>query len=177
MWGLEFAGLTDRRRDHVNTYSGGMQRRLNLVCALMHDPPIILLDEPTAGVDPQSRNHLFDRIEELAEMGRTIIYTTHYMEEAERLCDRVAIVDHGRLLALETTDTLIQRHGGRSTVEVELEEANAKGEKTLRWEATEPLLEVMRLSEQGVRLRTLRIDRPNLETVFLNLTGHRLRDA
>jgi ABC-2 type transport system ATP-binding protein len=109
---LEFAGLTARRKDRAATYSGGMQRRLNLVCGLMHDPSVILLDEPTVGVDPQSRNLLFDNIEALKRLGRTIVYTTHYMEEAERLCDRVAIIDHGAILALDTVENLRRTHGG-----------------------------------------------------------------
>ncbi|HKQ18327.1 MAG TPA: ABC transporter ATP-binding protein [Candidatus Eisenbacteria bacterium] len=107
-WALAFAGLTDRRRDRVKTFSGGMQRRLNLVCGLIHDPPVILLDEPTVGVDPQSRNAIFDSIEALKREGRTIVYTTHYMEEAERLCDRVAIMDHGKVLALDTVEGLLR---------------------------------------------------------------------
>jgi ABC-2 type transport system ATP-binding protein len=109
---LEFAGLTPRRKDRVATYSGGMQRRLNLVCGLLHDPAVILMDEPTVGVDPQSRNLIFDNIEALKRLGRTILYTTHYMEEAERLCDRVAIVDHGTILALDTVEGLRRTHGG-----------------------------------------------------------------
>jgi len=107
-WALAFAGLTDRRRDRVRTFSGGMQRRLNLVCGLIHDPPVILLDEPTVGVDPQSRNAIFESIEALKREGRTIVYTTHYMEEAERLCDRVAIMDHGKVLALDTIGGLLR---------------------------------------------------------------------
>src|SRR6266849_6497035 len=95
---LEVSGLTARRRDRISTYSGGMQRRLNLVCGILHDPPLILLDEPTVGVVPQSRNLIFDNIEALKRLGRTIVYTTHYMEEAQRLCDRVAIIDAGRSL-------------------------------------------------------------------------------
>ena len=92
-WALEFAGLLDRQKDRVKTFSGGMKRRLNLAVALVHNPRVIFLDEPTAGVDPQSRNHIFERIEELRSQGRTVVYTTHYMEEAQRLCDRVAIID------------------------------------------------------------------------------------
>ena len=97
-WALEFVGLADRRRDLVDTYSGGMKRRLNLAAAILHDPDLVLLDEPTVGVDPQSRNAIFDSLLELKAAGKTIVYTTHYMEEAERLCDRVAIIDHGKLL-------------------------------------------------------------------------------
>jgi ABC-2 type transport system ATP-binding protein len=118
-WCLDFVGLTDRRRDRTGTYSGGMKRRLNLAAALVHDPDLLLLDEPTVGVDPQSRNSIFDSIEALHREGRTIIYTTHYMEEAARLCERVAIIDHGRLLALGTVDELIATHGGEATVVVQ----------------------------------------------------------
>jgi ABC-2 type transport system ATP-binding protein len=109
---LEFAGLAARRKDRVSKYSGGMQRRLNLVCGILHDPPVILLDEPTAGVDPQSRNLLFENIEALKRLGRTIVYTTHYMEEAQRLCDRVAILDQGKILALDTVEGLLRAHRG-----------------------------------------------------------------
>jgi ABC-2 type transport system ATP-binding protein len=128
-WALDFVGLTERQGDRAATYSGGMQRRLNLAIAMMHDPPVLFLDEPTAGVDPQSRNALFDNIEQLAALGRTILYTTHYMEEAERLCDRVAIMDHGRILDMNSVEELTRKH-----------------------------------------------DCPDLEAVFLKLTGRRLRD-
>jgi ABC-2 type transport system ATP-binding protein len=110
-WALDFVGLTDRRRDRVGTYSGGMKRRLNLAAALIHDPELVLLDEPTVGVDPQSRRQIFDNILALKDLGRTIVYTTHYMEEAERLCDRVAIIDHGKLLALGSVQQLLDAHG------------------------------------------------------------------
>jgi ABC-2 type transport system ATP-binding protein len=110
-WGLDFVGLTSRRRDRVGTYSGGMKRRLNLAAALVHDPELVLLDEPTVGVDPQSRNQIFENILALKRLGRTLVYTTHYMEEAERLCDRVAIIDEGRLLALGSVQQLLDAHG------------------------------------------------------------------
>jgi ABC-2 type transport system ATP-binding protein len=110
-WSLDFVGLVDRRRNRVATYSGGMKRRLNLAAALVHDPELILLDEPTVGVDPQSRHLIFENILALKRLGRTVIYTTHYMEEAERLCDRVAIIDKGRLLALGSVPQLLDAHG------------------------------------------------------------------
>ena len=128
---LEFAGLVERRKDRASTYSGGMQRRLNIVCGLLHDPQVILMDEPTVGVDPQSRNLIFENIEALKRLGRTVLYTTHYMEEAQRLCDRVAIIDHGRVLALDRVEGL---------------------------------------------LRLAPVERPDLEAVFLHLTGTTLRD-
>src|SRR5690606_22106251 len=98
-WAIDFVGLTDRQRDRASTYSGGMKRRLNLAVAVVHRPALLLLDEPTVGVDPQSRNSIFENIETLREQGVTIVYTTHYMEEAERLCDRVGIMDRGQMLA------------------------------------------------------------------------------
>jgi ABC-2 type transport system ATP-binding protein len=182
-WAFEFSGLADRQRDRVSTFSGGMKRRLNMACALIHEPKILLMDEPTVGVDPQSRNHIFDRIEELKQAGCTIIYTTHYMEEAERLCDRVGIIDHGKLLAVDSIDALIDSRGGRSVVLAELEQIpdgvelpGSLEETALRFESDEPLREVGRLSDAGVRFQTLQVTRPDLESVFLSLTGRSLRD-
>jgi len=129
-----------------------------------------LLDEPTVGVDPQSRNHILDNITTLARHGRTILYTTHYMEEAQKLCDRVAIMDHGKVLALDTVDGLIGKHGGKAVVEVELD-----GERR-RSESDTPLEDLVALAQRGVAVRSFRVDRPDLEAVFLNLTGRRLRD-
>jgi ABC-2 type transport system ATP-binding protein len=106
-WALDFVGLSDRAGDRVGGYSGGMKRRLNLAAALVHDPELILLDEPTVGVDPQSRNQIFENIMALKQLGRTLIYTTHYMEEAERLCDRVAVIDRGKLLAIGRVEDLL----------------------------------------------------------------------
>jgi ABC-2 type transport system ATP-binding protein len=183
-WALEFAGLSDRRKDRVKTYSGGMKRRLNLAVALVHDPRVIFLDEPTAGVDPQSRNHIFERIEDLRSQGRTVIYTTHYMEEAQRLCDRVAIMDGGKVLDLDTVPALIERYGGRSVVKAEFVRPPADSVRlpapldglSLRFESDRPLEEVARLSSAGVLFQSLEVTRPDLETVFLTLTGKSLRD-
>ncbi len=183
-WALEFAGLEERRKDRVKTFSGGMQRRLNLAVALVHDPEIILMDEPTVGVDPQSRNHIFERIESLKERGRTIIYTTHYMEEAQRLCDRVAIMDHGKILDLDSVDALLTRHGGHSVIKAQLQSVPndasvLPGELdglAWRYESERPLEEIGRLANSGVAFQTLEVTRPDLETVFLSLTGRRLRD-
>ena len=168
-WSLDFVGLWDRRRDRMKTYSGGMKRRLNLAVAVIHDPPLLLLDEPTVGVDPQSRNAIFDNILALSAEGRTIIYTTHYMEEAERLCARVGIMDHGKLLAMDAVDNLIAAHGGKSVLTVE----RADGEVAV--ETDDPLAELTRLQKEG-ELHRFRVDRPDLERVFLNLTGRHLRD-
>jgi ABC-2 type transport system ATP-binding protein len=146
-----------------------MKRRLNLAAALLHDPQIILLDEPTVGVDPQSRNSIFDSILELKRDGRTIIYTTHYMEEAERLCDRVGIMDHGRLLALDTVHDLIAEQGGLPRLVV-----HTDGKETEMLSA-DPLTELNRLAESAP-IDRFRLDQPTLEQVFLNLTGRTLRD-
>jgi ABC-2 type transport system ATP-binding protein len=104
-------GLGDRRNDRVKTFSGGMKRRLNIAGALLHDPDLILLDEPTVGVDPQSRNAIFENLEALKQRGKTLLYTTHYMEEAERLCDRVLIMDQGKVLADDRVAVLKAQHG------------------------------------------------------------------
>jgi ABC-2 type transport system ATP-binding protein len=182
-WCLEMAGLTDRKADRVGTYSGGMKRRLNLACSLVHDPPVLFLDEPTVGVDPQSRNHLFASIEELARQGKTLIYTTHYMEEAQRLCRRVAIMEKGQILALDTVEGLIAKHGGQAVAEAEVEAAppglqlpGTLTGRTLRFAADRPLDVASALTAAGVKFGDFRIERANLETVFLNLTGRRLRD-
>jgi ABC-2 type transport system ATP-binding protein len=183
-WALSLAGLTDRRKHLAKTFSGGMKRRLNLACALVHDPPVLLLDEPTAGVDLQSRNHIFDCIESLRNEGRTVLYTTHYMEEAERLCDRVAIMDRGKILALDTVPNLISAHGGESILEVELAHAlaetvsgfSAVDEGKLLIATRAPHTELARLAAAGGEVAGLALQRPSLESVFLTLTGRSLRD-
>jgi len=168
-WCVDFAGLSDRRRDRIKTYSGGMKRRLNLAIALVHDPPLLLLDEPTVGVDPQSRSSILEKIVQLRDQGRTVVYTTHYMEEAQRLCDRVGIMDHGKLLTVDTVDRLLEAHGGKSVVTVE------RADGQVRIDTDDPLEELNRLRLDGTLLR-FRVDRPDLEQVFLNLTGRHLRD-
>lgn len=166
---LEAVGLADRQKDRAKTYSGGMKRRLNLAAAIVHDPAVILLDEPTAGVDPQSRNNIIEMVQTLAASGKTVVYTTHYMEEAAKLCSRVAIIDKGKILAMGTVDELVGRFGGESVVTIRRGEAE----------------EVRRTTDPAGELRTVlaaadvsgvRIDRPDLETVFLSLTGRTLRD-
>jgi ABC-2 type transport system ATP-binding protein len=166
---IALVGLDDRRRQRAGTYSGGMKRRLNLAVAIAHEPELLILDEPTAGVDPQSRNAIFENIEALRARGVTVIYTTHYMEEAERLCDRVAIVDRGRLRALDTVRGLVANHGGRSRLHAVTEH----GEHSI--ETDDPVAELNRLQASG-RLLRFELGRPSLEAVFLNLTGRTLRD-
>jgi len=181
-WALDFAELADRRRHAVQTYSGGMKRRLNFACALLHEPQLVLLDEPTVGVDPQSRQHIFDGIRQLQQAGLTVIYTTHYMEEAQRLCDRVAIMDQGQLLEQGTVPELIDRHGGQSLI---------LGHTTTpppphwpgRWdgqvwrlESDRPVQALAELAFDASQFTRLQIEQPDLESVFLNLTGRSLRD-
>ncbi len=183
-WALEFSGLGDRRGHRVSTFSGGMQRRLNLVCGLLHDPPVLLLDEPTVGVDPQSRNAIFENITRLKRDGRTILYTTHYMEEAERLCDRVAIMDRGTILALDTVEALVRAHGGAPTVEIDFPrrptslDANGGSWEGSRWRVrTErPVEALQQAMGSGEPFQHVTIERPTLESVFLSLTGRSLRD-
>ena len=168
-WSLDFVGLADRKRGLVRTFSGGMKRRLNLAAAVLHDPELILLDEPTVGVDPQSRNAIFENILELRRRGRTIVYTTHYMEEAERLCDRVGILDHGRMLALDTVPRLLAGLGGHPVLVIE------QDGREERIETADPLAELNRRYPAGA-VERFRLERSSLEQVFLNLTGKTLRD-
>lgn len=166
---LQTVGLIDRRRERARTFSGGMKRRLNLAIAIVHRPELLILDEPTVGVDPQSRNAILENVLELRRAGCTVIYTTHYMEEAQRICDRIAIIDRGRLLALGTVDELLRAHGGRSRLI-----AGADGGERVV-ETDDPLAELARLQAAG-SLREFRVERPDLESVFLHLTGRTLRD-
>ena len=183
-WALELSQLASRAHDRVGGFSGGMKRRLNLAAALIHDPQVILLDEPTVGVDPQSRNHIFECIEHLKREKRTIIYTSHYMEEVERLCDEIAIIDQGRLLANDTLDALLQQHAGQSEVVAQLsgdlpESANLEGtvvDGEWRFTSDAPFQVIATATQAGVPLASLQVSRPNLEQVFLHLTGRRLRD-
>ena len=194
-WALELVGLADRAREAVEKYSGGMKRRVNIAAGLLHLPEILFLDEPTVGVDPQSRNHIFENIERLNRDGLTILYTTHYMEEAERLCHRVAIVDQGRIIALDTPKALVESLGGglihlglNGHSEAVLQRAQALGAvksarrldglveiETLR--AQEALVGVLEITNQlDANVASLEILKPNLESVFLHLTGKKLRD-
>ncbi|MBC7248997.1 MAG: ATP-binding cassette domain-containing protein [Anaerolineae bacterium] len=193
---LDLVGLRDRAKDAVRTFSGGMKRRLNIAAGLIHRPRILLLDEPTVGVDPQSRHFIFEHVEQLRSEGMTILYTTHYMEEAERLCDRVAIMDEGRILALDTTKALIGLLGGgviyvrlaAETIETLLPAIRAlphvqaisaqDGRIKIETKDTHPALqELIELCiSRDVSILSLEVLEPNLESVFLHLTGKRLRD-
>lgn len=166
---LERVGLTERSSDRVQGFSGGMKRRLNLAAAMVHGPKLLLLDEPTVGVDPQSRNAIFDLVRSIKDEGVSIVYTTHYMEEAQRLCDRVAIVDHGRVMACDTVDALVKEHGGESVVRV------TAGTQVREVSTNDPMPELA-AALGDAETTALEVRPPDLERVFLNLTGRSLRD-
>lgn len=189
---LNSVGLYERRKDKVKTFSGGMKRRLNMIASLLHDPRVLLCDEPTVGVDPQSRNAIFDFLEMLNQQGKTIVYTTHYMEEAERLCNRVGIIDHGNIIALGTTDELLEKLPDDETIIITRNPSTLAQRSVLR-EFGELLEEddhfelkptngfalskfFARIEEIGLKYRWIELHRPTLEALFLQLTGRRLRD-
>ena len=195
---LEIVGLSDRAKDKVKAYSGGMKRRLNLAAGLLHDPAVLLLDEPTVGVDPQSRNAIFESLELLRDRGKAILYTTHYMEEAERLCDRIIIVDHGKVIASDTLDGLrrLLPTGNRLRVEFAaplpsevlaglqslpgVASAAMEGERlalALDDLARGGAASLAWLSAQGTAVTGVASERVALEDVFLALTGRSLRDS
>lgn len=196
---LTVVGLADRGGDVVKTYSGGMKRRLNLAAALLHEPDLLILDEPTVGVDPQSRSALFDVVESLRADGRGVLYTTHYMEEAERLCQRVVIMDHGKVVADDSLAGLAKHAPAARAVHVELDESPAKdapwfaelraiegveavavdGHRvTISVAATSLAPRVIALvGERGGAVRHVETERADLESIFLALTGRTLRDG
>ena len=190
-WCLEWGALADRADATVKTLSGGMRRRLNMAAGLVHRPRLVLLDEPTVGVDPQSRNRIFDMVAELRGQGTTIVYTTHYMEEAERLCDTIAIIDHGNVIAQGAKEELVEQSFGRrsdvlmrfaATVESASAWAAARGgtmqEGVAHFAVAQPtdiasLLDAA--GRDGLEVIDVVLRRPNLESVFLQLTGRDLR--
>ena len=191
-WSLEWASLQDRANSQVREYSGGMKRRLNMAAGLLTRPRIILLDEPTVGVDPQSRERIYEMIAELRRGGSSMVYTTHYMEEAERLCDRIAIIDHGRVIAQGARDELVRNSfGGEAELIIQFAapfagagwataHAGRVDGNTVRFHVTQPAIEVAQLLEaarvQGFAVQDLSLKSPNLESVFLQLTGRGLRE-
>jgi ABC-2 type transport system ATP-binding protein len=193
---LDLVQLSDRAKDRIETYSGGMKRRINLAAGLLHRPDILFLDEPTVGVDPQSRNAIFESIEALNHAGLTVIYTTHYMEEAQRLCHRVAIVDRGKIVALDTPAALIQSVG-EGVIRIGVVDGLAEavkdtaarlpavhsasfrdGQIDLRVNnAQQALVGILDVASRlHAKVTSLQIMEPNLETVFLSVTGKNLRD-
>jgi ABC-2 type transport system ATP-binding protein len=191
---LDWIGLADRADEKTDRLSGGMKRRLNIAAGTIHEPRLLLLDEPTVGVDPQSRERIYAMIEELSASGVSLLYTTHYMEEAERLCDRIAIIDNGKVIAAGTKDELVRKTvGDRQTLIVEadaplpptlaqeilrrggqVDGASARLSVAAAGDEIRGLLE--RFHAAGVAVRNLTLQSPTLERVFLQLTGRELRE-
>ncbi len=194
---LEVVGLTDRAGDRVSEYSGGMQRRLNIAAGLLHRPRLLILDEPTVGIDPQSRNAILEAVAALGEQGMSVLYTTHYMEEAERLCRRVGIVDHGRMLACGTRRELVDLVDQHDQVTITLAGNAAHVAQALRGQdgvldvsatddrtlvcvvaaASSHLSSLVNaLTDADAVVTDLRVEEPSLDSVFLHITGTALRD-
>lgn len=193
---LEVIGLVERQKDRVETFSGGMKRRVNIGIALLHKPEIIIMDEPTVGIDPQSRRHILDNVKALNEEGVTVLYTTHYMEEAQELSDHIAIMDRGRLIACGSHQELVEIVGEQDRVDLTL---NVPGTRVSEeWRELEGVQQISAengtltllvddsnqvlphlfemATEAGARITSVDIQEPNLEAVFLHLTGRALRD-
>ena len=201
---LEVIGLAERQKGRVGKFSGGMKRRLNIGIALLHKPQVIIMDEPTVGIDPQTRRNILDNVKELNQQGMTVLYTTHYMEEAQEISDHIAIMDQGKVIAHGTHDELVKIVGELDRIDLTI---NAESEQVMeQWRATEGVHQVSaqagpehgrrdgtltllvddsnvvlpRLFESatqaGVRITSVEIQEPNLEAVFLHLTGRALRD-
>jgi ABC-2 type transport system ATP-binding protein len=200
---LAMVELTERADEAIENYSGGMKRRVNIAAGLLHEPEVLFLDEPTVGVDPQSRNAIFEAVEDLNRAGVTVIYTTHYMEEAQRLCHRVAIIDEGKIIALDTPTALIRGLGGGILVlgledpesgpglgrvqtvveritELPAVKSMTRDDGHLKIEThrfQEALMSILDITNQlDVRITSMEKWEPNLESVFLHLTGKKLRE-
>jgi ABC-2 type transport system ATP-binding protein len=195
---LEQIGLTDKASNRVKTYSGGMKRRVNIGVGLLHKPRLLFMDEPTVGIDPQSRRAILDTVKDLNKQGMTVLYTTHYMEEAEELSNRVGIIDHGQLIAIGTQKELTQQVGETETLILHIGENDDAEALARSLDGVKDILEasagehevsviaheaedilaavVTKANERGIRIRSIDIREPNLEAVFLHLTGRALRD-
>ena len=192
---LDVVGLTDRADDKAEEYSGGMQRRLNIGVGMLHEPDLLILDEPTVGVDPQSRNAILDSVAELGSLGMAVLYTTHYMEEAERLCDRIGIIDEGKIVAEGDRRELIGLVGGSDTVTLKVAAADGCAERVAAIDGVDSaklegdeliiiahhagslLSEILvAVRDAGATVKGVNVDEPDLEAVFLHLTGKALRD-
>lgn len=193
---LDLIGLTDRQKGRVEKYSGGMKRRVNIGVALIHTPDVIIMDEPTVGIDPQSRRHILDRIMSLNSQGVTVLYTTHYMEEAQELSNHIAIMDFGKIIAAGTHDELVKIVGEQDKIDLGISAED--GSIIERWQQVDGVSQVTSAdgivhvladdsnlilptlfeiaTNEGIRINSVDIQEPNLETVFLHLTGRELRD-
>jgi ABC-2 type transport system ATP-binding protein len=196
-WCLEVAGLKDHARQVVSKFSGGMKRRLNIAVGMIHRPELLIMDEPTVGIDPQSRKHILETVKRLNREGMTVIYTSHYMEEVQYLCTRLAIMDHGQMIAYGDLDDVRQLAGSLTTVHMEVSgdptsvvdelrrdmafKAVQCTGSTVVFQCTDAGQGVSRavasLSRYGLQPVRIEIEEPNLETAFLHLTGRQLRDA
>jgi ABC-2 type transport system ATP-binding protein len=193
---LDIAGLKDRQKERIDTFSGGMKRRINIAVALLHRPKILIMDEPTVGIDPQSRNHILETVVKLNKEGMTVIYTSHYMEEVEFLCSRVAIMDHGKVIALGSKDELRKLVGNLDTIHMEISRSDEELIKKIKnipnvdsVLVEDKKLEVMSkeagtilagvvslLDSEKCKIHSINLEEANLESVFLHLTGRALRD-
>jgi ABC-2 type transport system ATP-binding protein len=195
---LELVGLRERAKDRIETYSGGMQRRINLAAGLLHRPQVVFMDEPTVGIDPHSRRNILDMVKQLNAQGMTVLYTTHYMEEAQELSSRIGIIDHGKLIALGTLTELTRLVGQEDIVELQVATESTPPEllqafnrvngvsqasrengslRLLARDGHAALPELITLANSyGTRVTNVSIREPNLEAVFLHLTGRALRD-
>lgn len=191
---LKLVGLTDRKDDKVKTYSGGMKRRINIAAALLHHPHILFMDEPTVGIDPQSRNLIFEVVEKFHKEGMTLIYTTHYMEEAERLCDRIGIIEGGKLIASGSLEELKEKSPVKESIDITVNNNTTSRSEEFRKHFPNSILSdtrisvptssvkndlskvVMKCSEAGLDITQVEIKKVNLESIFLALTGKQLRD-
>jgi len=195
---LEQVELKDRAKDKVKTYSGGMKRRINIAVGLLHKPKLVFMDEPTVGIDPQSRRRILDMVKDLNQQGLTVLYTTHYMEEAAELSDRVGIMDHGKLIATGTQKELTRMVGENEGLRLHFSEGDQIEPLVQRLQSTPEIIQVSttdhqvlvmvpaaeealplvisQANQEGVRVRSIDIEEPNLEAVFLHLTGRALRD-
>ena len=195
---LEIIGLQDRAKHKVETFSGGMKRRLNIGAALMHEPELLIMDEPTVGIDPQSRNHILETVKHLNQEGMTVIYTSHYMEEVENLCDRIGIVDEGKIIALGKKEELCETLAKGIVIHLQVDSINEKWRKELEHmtnveqvvtHAEKNTLEIVVTNHPNIvsdiiasavksHVKVLSFERkePNLESLFLQLTGRSLRD-
>ena len=194
---LEFTGLIDKAKSFPKSFSGGMKRRLNIACAITHKPKLIIMDEPTVGIDPQSRNHILQSVKRLNESGCTIIYTSHYMEEVEEICTRIAVMDHGKVIAQGTKDELktlitdtnvvwitvadsiaslredkIREIPG--VIDLEIDENTVKISSALEVSNLDKI--ILYFTSNRISIKSVQSKQPDLETVFLSLTGRRLRD-
>lgn len=191
---LDILGLRDRAKERTENYSGGMQRRLNIGLGLLHEPALLVLDEPTVGVDPQSRNAILDSVEALSAGGIALLYTTHYMEEAERLCDQVGIMDEGKLIAQGTRRELVTQIGEHDRVKLVLTDeidldpiqrlegvyrivpAGPRADVYVDEAASRLPAILQRIGQLGGQVKSVEVVEPDLEAVFLHLTGKALRD-